>query len=88
MVSNEKSFLHPPGTQHGHPASGWSLVTDTNLNARHDDKKMKPDSHKAKGDINLGQCDCLNDASHDFEFSGSILDDNENPLEMETATKA
>jgi hypothetical protein len=88
MVSGDgKPFQCPPGAQHGHPASGWSSATDTNLDARHDDKKMTRDSRTAKGDINLGLYDCPDDASDNFEFSGSVLDDDGNPLETETAAQ-
>jgi hypothetical protein len=87
MVSDEKPFQHPPGAQHGHPVSGQSWTTDTNLDALHDDKNMTRDSCKAKGDINLGLSDCPNDASDDFEFSGGILDDDEDPLETEIAAQ-
>jgi hypothetical protein len=85
MVSNEKPFQHPPLTQHGHPASGRSSAAD--LDERHENKQTTRDSHKAKGDINLGLYDCLDNASDDLAFSGSILDDNGNPLKAETVTQ-
>ncbi len=62
-------------------------MTDANLNARHDDKKMTRNSRAAKDGINLGLYDCSDDASDEFVFSGGTLDDGGNPLEMKTATQ-
>jgi hypothetical protein len=87
MVSNEKPFQSPPGTQPGHPASGQSSVTNANLDACHENKKMTQDSCKAIGDINLGLYGCPDDASDDLAFTGGILDDDGNPLEAETAAQ-
>jgi hypothetical protein len=87
MLSDEKPFQCPPGTQHGYPASGRSSMTDANLDARHDDKKTTRNSRAAKDGINLGLYDCLDNASDKFAFSGGTLDDGGNPLEMETAAQ-
>lgn len=86
MVSDEKPFQHlPPGNQHGHSASGWSSVTDTNLDGCPDTNEAKRDSWKDSGDINLGLYDFLDDAFGDFEFGSGKFDNYGNP--PETAAK-
>jgi hypothetical protein len=62
-------------------------MTDANLNARHNNKKITRNSRAAKDGINLGLYDCSDDASDEFVFSGGTLDDGGNPLEMKTAAQ-
>jgi hypothetical protein len=53
------------------------------MSATKTSKQMTQDNCKAKSDINLGLYDCPDDASDDLAFSGGMLDDDVNPLEVE-----